>query len=352
MESETLQTQNDVTPTNDVETIEWYSPLCKITTISKISAGLVMITLPFAGAYVGWNMRVNYESESTVVNSPGIQNPINPTQNIELEDVARLEKIMQNPSTTQNYSPEELARLEQLKKDFDNRLLSEKLKKEIESMLGTTFNSDTPKTTWPYNSEGIKISTDIGWLVYQPSLNSEFLVSAFINYLDADALSAASSPFLSYVTEFGSNIIFTKNCFTPKACGDVGLYKFDKEKNTLSTMKSSEYYIPSETGSELSPDKTKIALNINSNSYSMKGTEFGYIDLVTDTYTTLEKVAATNNIRFSFNELSGEFETKWLSNSQLSTTLYEYKKCDENHGCSSNFTTPEPISTTTKVWDI
>ena len=323
-------TDNPVSTTTETrKCTAWYSPLCQVTKTSKILAAIIFIAMPFVGGSVGWKY--------------GFKSGLNTHTTWNLPEGTRID--------ASQYNSEELARLLKVKEDFDLKLLQEKLQKEVESYIGTTTVSADASLEKTY--------FDLGWLVYQPSGDSKNLVSEQVRYTDEQAAKAASKPYLSFVTQIGSKVILTLGCFKFTECTFSGLYKFDTSTKEFSTMKSGDLYVPMYTGGELSPDKTKIAL-VPYREYNTLGTEFGYIDLVSDTYHNLSGLDLVGNSRFTLCEMGCSTEMSWLSNTSVIATKFDYDSCDGGNNCLSHYRsedgtvgdTTRPISSSTKRFDL
>ncbi len=63
------QIPDPFTATAPIETCKWYSPLCKVTTTSKVLAAVMFIILPFVGGYIGYKVasdQINIVREGSV----------------------------------------------------------------------------------------------------------------------------------------------------------------------------------------------------------------------------------------------------------------------------------------------
>jgi hypothetical protein len=180
-------------------------PVNQVTTFSKLLAAALFIILPFLGGYVGYEM-----AEEEVV------------------EVVQYSAIVDQVATTNEAVTEET-------------------------------------DMWPY----VPYATDTLRYVASDQDTSDFWQNRNnyanstsvkgITYIGSEAQKISSAPFLRIVMEVSDGLVLTLPCFIESECGDGGLFKFNKLKNTLSVMKGSDYYYPMMTGNNRSPDGINVA---------------------------------------------------------------------------------------------
>lgn len=173
-------------------------------------------------------------------------------------------------------------------------------------------------------------STTLGMLRYTSKSNDELNFTLPVDFVgiinvetvkfaDRGAQKDAQVPYLSVVSEIGTDVYLTKNCFKATECGNAGLYKYSKTTQVLSEMKASYYYDEAWACAFLSPDKTKVFTLGSENSV-------GVINLLTDEYKTLATLATSTKKSFAEPSMGCGMTAKWLDASTVEVVVYDFSK--------------------------
>ena len=260
-------------------------PLCKVTPLSKGLAAVVFIIMPFLGGVVGYAL-----APERVAVLPANSN---------VGDRHTVPLLVENSVGIDT----ETAAVYRTENDF---------KYPVDALRYVEATQDT---------------SDF-WSNKNNYTNSAIITD--VTYIGAEAQSVASMPFMRVLMTVPDGYVLTVPCFIESACGDGGLFKYNKIKKEVSAMKGSRYYYPMMTGDYRSPDGDKIAV-------AHKFT-FGVIDILNDTYTEVEKLDFANNKSFTICEMGCTSEVLWVSNSQLRARVFEFENCDEDGMCQSTYT--------------
>ena len=268
-------------------------PVNQVTTFSKYLAMVLFVALPFIGAYVGHQLGAQKETITSALEN--------------------------NISAGNSFSEELMPSTDAVSYEIDQTSV-ENYNNEINSYYSTT--------TLRY----VEANQDTSDFWANPNNYTNSKVITGVTFVDLEAQKISSKPFLRILQSAPYGFILTLPCFIESECGDGGLFKYDKVKKEVTSMKGSKYFYPMMTGNYRSPDGSKIAV-----AYMFT---LGVIDLINDEYTEIHKFDYKEHKTFSICEMGCYSDLKWSGSDTLFAQVFEFEKCNSEGSCESPYIMP------------